>query len=998
MGWKLIVRSLYNSLDPCKKTNCEFEQLNENDAMKVIIFILFWFAGSGLYAQGTEKGVVPATTNKLKSTGVTRAVVVGISEYLTPEIPNLKYADKDAIAFTNWLQSPAGGSVPVQNIQLYTNGDATEGAIATAIWGLMDSSKMGDRAIIYLSGHGDVEGKKQKGYFLAHDSPSGIYMSGGAIRLRDLAELINEMSENGVQVILISDACRSGAFAGSDFGGPQATVSQLETYLDNQILLLSCQHHEYSLEGEQWGGGRGLFSYQLENALYGLADQDQDLHIELRELRNYLETTVMKAAEPNRQTPIIDGPITTQICAVDPPSLADFQMRGKGDPKDFMDTDGRAAYHFPDTILYAHFIAAIEADKLLNPAGESANDYYNQMINDPIWEPYYGHIKRKFVAALTKEAQIAINRLLKTDPRMVDEAFQGRVRFVHLPAYLNRACEILGEQHYLYPYLRAKQYYFEAKTYTNKQYPDLSTDSLTQLSLSAINIGLSYDTGAAYLYLEKGGIYNWKLVNHKESIQEFKKALDLSPTWVLANFYYGMLLSVTDQQDSSIQYIKQAMKYDSTFLPNYERLGWYSKTEEEKRFWREEYVKRMYDLIENDPDNIPATYYRYMGLCLQSLNQLEEAEKFLLKGAEMSNYEEPLYYRQLAGLYQEQGRFADAWQMLQKYLALNPRGYRTLDSFRFTDLMLPNKYLGKFIEDHDLELEYEKNWACIMHYFYYLNHDFENSRKTGLEHLQYERDGIVKQVRSKINSAHGFWYYGDPAEAEEIVKEYVAGIESGNNEKAKDSLKLNGGPYGQLVIYNLAQGDVDEAEYWFKKKGGEDEFCFSNCGLYDGWGFGLKTWLAYTRGRYGDADSLIKGYIDRYDELLITEDMLQLVSTDFKLVDYAIFTFETALKYKQPTPDLYYHLGRLYIDQKEDYTHGLPLLEQANKLYPWHFNFAYHLSAAYAHFKRTDEALNLLEKAMDNGYDYFEDLAADVRWDYLRDTARFKQLLKKYDQ
>ncbi|MBK9016870.1 MAG: hypothetical protein IPM82_23965 [Saprospiraceae bacterium] len=45
----------------------------------------------------------------------TRAVVVGISDYQDPEIPDLRFADKDAQAFAGWLQSPAGGSLEEKN-------------------------------------------------------------------------------------------------------------------------------------------------------------------------------------------------------------------------------------------------------------------------------------------------------------------------------------------------------------------------------------------------------------------------------------------------------------------------------------------------------------------------------------------------------------------------------------------------------------------------------------------------------------------------------------------------------------------------------------------------------------------------------------------------------------------------------------------------------------------------------------------------------------------
>ncbi|MBK9017581.1 MAG: caspase family protein [Saprospiraceae bacterium] len=85
----------------------------------------------------------------------TRAVVVGISDYQDMGIPDLRFADRDAEAFANWLRSPAGGSVPERNLVLLTNKQATIAQFAKALDGLMETVKEGDLVIIYFSGHGD---------------------------------------------------------------------------------------------------------------------------------------------------------------------------------------------------------------------------------------------------------------------------------------------------------------------------------------------------------------------------------------------------------------------------------------------------------------------------------------------------------------------------------------------------------------------------------------------------------------------------------------------------------------------------------------------------------------------------------------------------------------------------------------------------------------------------------------------------------------------------
>ena len=48
----------------------------------------------------------------------TYAVVIGISDYQDPGIPDLRYADKDAEAFVKYLLSEAGGQLKKDHIKL----------------------------------------------------------------------------------------------------------------------------------------------------------------------------------------------------------------------------------------------------------------------------------------------------------------------------------------------------------------------------------------------------------------------------------------------------------------------------------------------------------------------------------------------------------------------------------------------------------------------------------------------------------------------------------------------------------------------------------------------------------------------------------------------------------------------------------------------------------------------------------------------------------------
>ena len=222
----------------------------------------------------------------------------------------MRFADKDAEAFSNFLRSDAGGKLDKDHLKVLLNESATMAQFAIQLDWLLENTKENDLVYIYFSGHGDVEKKTltQPGFLLCWDAPAQVYMSGGAFALPMLQEVISTLSiQNKAKVIVITDACRSGKLSGSSINGNQLTNANLAKQYTNEIKILSCQPNEYSIEGEQWGGGRGAFSFNLVNALYGMADANNDLSISLQEINRYLEDHVTAEVAPMSQLPMVLG-------------------------------------------------------------------------------------------------------------------------------------------------------------------------------------------------------------------------------------------------------------------------------------------------------------------------------------------------------------------------------------------------------------------------------------------------------------------------------------------------------------------------------------------------------------------------------------------------------------------------------------------------------------------------------------------------------------------
>jgi Flp pilus assembly protein TadD len=253
----------------------------------------------------------------------TYAVAIGISRYpLLRKDEQLQYANKDAEAFAGYLLSTG---VPAANIKLLTDSMASTAEIYNALYALKRKCRENDMVFIYFSGHGNIENSRidKSGYLLTYNTPRNTYRS-FALDMDDLNLFAKELSvENKARVVLITDACHSGVLT-SDLKGKQLFGENLRRSKQNEIRITSCTENQLSIEGEEWGGGRGIFSYYLISGLTGLADNETDGYITLNELRNFMDTafsgdTILKIKNHD-QRPVIPADrnnSTFRLAAVD---------------------------------------------------------------------------------------------------------------------------------------------------------------------------------------------------------------------------------------------------------------------------------------------------------------------------------------------------------------------------------------------------------------------------------------------------------------------------------------------------------------------------------------------------------------------------------------------------------------------------------------------------------------------------------------------------------
>jgi WD40 repeat protein len=248
---------------------------------------------------------------RLVDKGKIWAVVIGISQY--EQVRPLKYADKDATAFHDYLRNQVG--VPENQITLLANDQATLFNLKRSL-GTDLKRKAGpqDTVIIYYAGHGAPEtdamspdGDGLEKYLIPYDAdPKDLYSTG--LPMREVETIFRRLSAD--RVIFITDSCYSGATAGRTF----STASRRAVVSDNfltrlakgkgRVVLTASRAGEVSEERDDLQ--HGVFTYYLLQGLNGGADYDADGVVTVDEAYSYVSTHVPQVTGQN-QHPVKKG-------------------------------------------------------------------------------------------------------------------------------------------------------------------------------------------------------------------------------------------------------------------------------------------------------------------------------------------------------------------------------------------------------------------------------------------------------------------------------------------------------------------------------------------------------------------------------------------------------------------------------------------------------------------------------------------------------------------
>lgn len=544
----------------------------------------------------------------------THALIIGVANYGNPDIPKLKFANRDAEAFARFLKSNAGGSVPEENIILLVDTAATTAAVYNAIDELGRTVKKGDLVYFYFSGHGDIENKTiyKNGFLICYDSPPTNY-NRFSLSIDDLNETANTMSADlNANVVLITDACHSGKLAGSFNKGNFLAGERFRQVKKKEIRITSSSAEQLSNENEAWGGGRGVFSWYLINGLNGLADQQNDGTVTLDEIKKFLDSSLAKdpvlIRENLVQTPVLQGNPAFALAQVDAAIKQETEL-ATGVSPDMVSTPSPQttvlislkpqAYFFQllkavnlEKILDTLSLENVTDDKLpfifINALKENEVNGSMQRLSEPgirkleeleqMLRSDEGALKRfnnKLAVALDEKGQIVIDQYLRGD-----EAELERRRYYNkessgygiYPKLFTVAIRLTQPASYLRKNLEVKLHYFTGVTYRLLLPTVEDKIPIIEKAMKEQKKAMSLVDNAPYIFNELGLLY-WASNKLKDAESYFNKAIDASPTWVIPRTNLVGLYTRMKKYDQAMKQYDSALVLDPGYQGIYLRAG-----------------------------------------------------------------------------------------------------------------------------------------------------------------------------------------------------------------------------------------------------------------------------------------------------------------------------------------------------------------------------------------------------------------------------------------
>lgn len=497
-----------------------------------------------------SRGVVvtqPSLPEEKESGRNVFALLIGISSFRSDQIPSLEFAHADAIEVRNLLLSPRGGGLPAENIKLLINEQATAGAIRSAFDSHLKGRQGNDTVLLFVASHGTVI--DNRGYIVAWDTdPQDVAST--AIDMEDIRQLFERQLAGVRRLILYVDVCRAGKIGQitPDYRATNRVTQRLETG-DNFFGMLAAQQGQSAVEGVNYGGGHGAFSYFLIKALNGDADLNHDGRVTMDELVDYVHDKVAESTG-SRQIPKAIGEIDERrvmaYTALDGISLGGYtgptMMAARGDRGTAATRAAASPAAMPEmsstqlkydqniALVLADYETAIREGRIL-PAEDNGAFKFLAVLKVRLQDQDYQAEAEKLKVALEDKGQNLLIRYLAGEQNAPGSSdfFTGAQYF--------EAAELLARDSV---FLEARKVFCEGRVKVFSKEYGAAADLLER--------AVRLDPGHAYSY-NALGIAFLERAEYDRAILAFRDAVSRAPYWAYP--LHNMALAYFQQGDYS---------------------------------------------------------------------------------------------------------------------------------------------------------------------------------------------------------------------------------------------------------------------------------------------------------------------------------------------------------------------------------------------------------------------------------------------------------------
>nr|WP_321455760.1 caspase family protein [uncultured Cohaesibacter sp.] len=246
------------------------------------------------------------------------AVIIGNKHYSGQDIPDVEFAERDALAmkyaFTNSLGIPEENIIYLEDATLSelvdTFGNDTPNG--SRLWSYIDPDGSSD-IFVYYSGHGIPSMGGDNNQAQAYIAPTDVTSTSSTQSSYSLKKLYKNLQAlPSKSVTMFIDACFSGAAGNGDMIIQAASPIVIPAYAPTERGELNVFAAAEADQIASWDekDGHGIFTKHLLDGLNGDADEDSDSAISTGELEDYLSKQVHRTARRSwrrDQTPTFEG-------------------------------------------------------------------------------------------------------------------------------------------------------------------------------------------------------------------------------------------------------------------------------------------------------------------------------------------------------------------------------------------------------------------------------------------------------------------------------------------------------------------------------------------------------------------------------------------------------------------------------------------------------------------------------------------------------------------